>query len=135
MSTIDKNENIAREIMADSKLDMTDPGFDEIVMGKIMFESEKMKRRKYYLSGLILFIGIEFTLLAFLMVILYYFHGNIFLKDFINDNMQYFTGVGQFVLHYDYIILSFVIVGILDLILNKRSRVVTEGFPGSIRIQ
>jgi len=120
------NEKLTSRLMADSKLNLTDPDFDGIVLGQVMNEFEKKKKRKLIISNILLFIGIEFTLLAFVLLTILYFPGNNNLSILINSGLQYLSKIGEFVIRYDYLFFSFIVVGILELITSNRTRELIE---------
>jgi hypothetical protein len=122
MSHDDKYEDLARKLMSDSKMDLSDPGFDEMVLGQIMLEFNKNKKRKTIISSVLLFIGIEFTLLAILLLMILYFPGSNNLTNLINSVLQYLSKIGEFVMKYDYLIVSFLFVGLLDRVMNLKTR-------------
>ena len=113
-------EKLTKEFMADSRLDLPDPLFDEKLMGRILLENKRLNDRKQLYLNILVFIGIEFIILALLWILLLYFPGLDYFTNAIKNSMTIIRKIGNLVVQYDYLIFSFIIVGILDSIFNKR---------------
>jgi hypothetical protein len=113
-------DKLTKELMADSKLELTNLNFDEIVMNQILFESNKLKKRKDLFLNIIVFVGIEFLLFALILTLLLYFPGYEYFTSALKNSMFIFERIGTFVIQYDYLILSFFIVFILERFTNKK---------------
>lgn len=118
----DNIEKLTRELMADSKLNLSDPLFDERVLRQISVEYERKKRKQQLLSFILVFCGIEFIMFAIAWFLLLYYPGYEYFVNTVSDSLQIFKKIGYLVIQYDYIIFSFIVVGILDLITNRKVR-------------
>jgi hypothetical protein len=113
-------EKLTKELMADSKLNLTNPAFDDIVMNQISLESGKLKSRKNLIRNFLIFTGIELIIFALLLFFLLYIHEVDYFTSAIKDSMIVFQKIGKLVIEYDYLILSFIVAGVLDGMTNKR---------------
>jgi hypothetical protein len=57
-------EKLARIVMVDGKLEITDPLFTDNIINQVSVEYNKHKNRKQILISILVFIGIEFILFA-----------------------------------------------------------------------
>lgn len=114
-------DKLTKELMADSRLKLTRPNFDDSVMNQIILESNKLKNRKQLLINLLIFAVVELVILTLLFVLLIYFPGIEYFNATMKNSMLIFQKIGEFAIHYDYLILSFIVVVFLDMLLNKRS--------------
>ena len=115
-----KIDKFTKELMTDSKLKITNPAFDNLVMNQIMLESIMLKKRKDLFLNILVFTGIEFILFALSLTLLLYFPGYEYFASAMKNSMLIFEKIGTFVLKYDYLILSFLIIFTLDRISNKK---------------
>jgi hypothetical protein len=115
-TSIDK---LTREVMADSRLDLTRENFDDTVMNQILLESNKKKNRKQLLLNILIFAGVELVIFTMLFVLLIYFPGIEYLSSAMKNFMIIFQKIGKFAIQYDYLILSFIVVLFLDHVLNR----------------
>jgi hypothetical protein len=116
-------EKLTKELMTDSKLNLPDPLFDEMLMNRILFENSRQNDRKLLLLNILIFVGVELIILSVLWILLLYFPGFDYFTNAIKNSMTFIKKTGNLVLQYDYLIFSFIIAGFLDLILNKRVKV------------
>lgn len=120
-------DKLTKDLMADSKLDLPDPLFDEKLMSRILLESKKLNDRKQLFLNILVFTGIELIILALIWILLIYFPGLDYFANAIKSSMTIIRKTGNLVLQYDYLIFSFIIVGVLDSIFSKRVKISTPG--------
>jgi hypothetical protein len=113
-------DKLTKELLADSRLKLTRPNFDDSVIDQILFESAKQKNRKHLLLNILIFSGIELVIFTLMFILLIYSPGIQYFTSTIRNSMVIFQKIGEFAIHYDYLILSFIVVAFLDLILNRR---------------
>jgi hypothetical protein len=116
-------DKLTKELMSDSKLKITNPAFDDLVMNQILFETSKLKKRKDLFLNILIFTGIEFILFALILALLLYFPGYEYFTSALNNSMLVFEKIGNFVIKYDYLILSFLIIFVFDRITSKKATV------------
>lgn len=113
-------DKFTKELMTDSKLEISNPSFDDLVMNQILLESGKLKKRKDLFLNLLIFTGIEFILFALFLALLLYFPGYEYFTSILKNSMFIFEKIGTFVIRYDYLILSFIIIFVFDWITSKK---------------
>jgi hypothetical protein len=113
---------LTKELMADSRLNLTRPDFDDAVMNLILLESNKQKNRKNLFFDILIFSGIELVVFALLLILLLRFPGNDFFTTAVRDFLPVFQKIGKLAIEYNYLILSFIVVGILDWFMNRTER-------------
>jgi hypothetical protein len=116
-------DKLTKDWMSDSKLNISNPIFDDLVMKQILVEASKQNERKTLLTNILIFTGIELVIFAFLFILLIYFNGSNYFTSAIKSSLQVFQHIGNLAIRYDYLILSFIIVGILDRLMNKKTTV------------
>lgn len=117
---------LTKELMSDSKLKITNQAFDDLVMNQILLEAGKLKKRKDMFLNILIFTGIEFIIFALILALFLYFPGYEYFTSALNNSMLVFEKIGNFVIKYDYLILSFIIVFVLDRITSKRVYVLVK---------
>jgi hypothetical protein len=75
------------------------------------------------LLNILIFAGIEFIVFSLLWILLLYSPGVDYFKNAITSSLLIIQKAGNLVIEYGYLIVSFIIVGFLDRILNKRVKV------------
>ena len=116
-------DKLTKKLMADSRLNLTRSNFDDTVMNQILLESNKRKNRKQLLLNILIFAGVELVIFILLLVLLIYFPGIEYFTSTMKNSMLVFQKIGKIAIQYDYLILSFIVVVILDRIMNKRIQV------------
>jgi hypothetical protein len=66
---------------------------------------------------------IDFIVFSLVWILLIYFPGVDYFKNTINSSLLIIQKAGNLVLEYGYLIVSFIFVGLLDLVFNKRVKV------------
>ncbi len=113
-------EKLTKDMMADSRMELPDPLFDEKVMSTILLESKKLNERRQLFLNLLVFIGVELVILTLVWILLIYFPGIDYITNTIKNSMTLIRKTGNMVLQYNYLIISFIIVWFLDRIMNKK---------------
>ena len=122
----ENNDILMSKIMADSRLNLSDAGFDNRVLCRIMREYEQKKNRRMILKSILIFTGIELVLFSVSLLIMIYFPGNSFITDLAGSVLPFFTRLGEFFLKYDYLLISFLFVGFLEIIVNVRRKILVN---------
>lgn len=122
---MDNNEinKFIKEAMAESGLSLTSPDFDDAVMKLVLLENNRQQYRKSLLFNILIFAGIELFVFVLLLMLFLFFPANNFISGAVKDSLPFFEKIGNLAIDYNYLILSFIVVGILDWILNRRERV------------
>ncbi|MGC1389690.1 MAG: hypothetical protein WA816_01505 [Bacteroidales bacterium] len=115
-----KIEKLTKEWMAESKLELTNPIVENIIMNQILLEAGKKRSRKNLLISFLIFTGIELIIFALLLILLLYFPGIDYFTSAIKNSMVLFQKIGKLAIEYDYLILSFIVVGLLDRIMDGK---------------
>jgi hypothetical protein len=109
-------EKVTREIMAESGLEIENPGFDRKVLGKISLEYLRKKYRRQLAFYILILTGIEFVVFSGVWLMLMYFPGSDYIINTIKDSLPAFHNIGNFILEYDYLFISFILVGVLNMV-------------------
>jgi len=113
-------DKLTKELMTNSRLNLINPEFDKSVMNQILSESNRQESRKHFLVNILIFGSIELVIFTILFILLNYFPVAESLNSTMKNSMYIFQKIGEFAIHYDYLILSFIVVAFLDLIMTKR---------------
>jgi hypothetical protein len=113
-------DKLTKELMTNSRLNLINPEFDKSVMNQILSESNRQESRKHFLVNIVIFGSIELVIFTILFILLNYFPVAESLNSTMKNSMYIFQKIGEFAIHYDYLILSFIVVAFLDLIMTKR---------------
>jgi hypothetical protein len=111
-------DKLTRNLMADSMMNLDDSSFDNRVMQKIRIESDKKNQNRFYLSNILLLFVIGTVIFALLWLSLLDQQVNSFSVSVANRLLSASRAAGAFILQYDYLIISFLFAGILNLILK-----------------
>lgn len=114
-------EKLTRTIMADSKLEIADPLFSDVVMKLVLLEHKRQKNRKQALINILVFIGVEFIVLFLIWILLVYYPGYSYFVRVMNNIMPLIKETGYFVMRNGYLIISLTVACITHWILNLRS--------------
>ena len=117
-----EENKLTKEIMADSRLNLANPDFDDLVLHQVLLESKKLKKRKDLLMNLLIFTGIELFIFALLLVLLLWFPGLEYFTTGVKNSLPVFQKIGKLAIEYDYLIFAFIVVGLLDKIMNRKVR-------------
>ncbi|MDP4224184.1 MAG: hypothetical protein Q8868_12815 [Bacteroidota bacterium] len=112
-------DKLTRNLMADSMMNLDDSSFDNRVMQKILIEADKKDQRRFYLSNILLLFIIGTVIFSLLWLSLLDPQVNSFWVSVANSLLSAFRAAGAFILQYDYLIISFLFVGILNLIIKS----------------
>jgi hypothetical protein len=116
-SDIDK---LTKALMTDSRMTLTNPGFDDMVMKQVLLESDRQLNRKLLLRNIMIFTVIELLIFALLLVLLLWFPGLVYFTTAIKYSMTIFQKIGNLAIEYDYLIFSFILVWLLDMRMNRK---------------
>jgi len=116
------DERFARTIMVDSKLEITDPSFTDILMCEVRKEYDRHEYRKQVRFSILVFIGIEFIVLLLIWILLIYYPGYLSFAKIMDHIMPVIQKTGYIVINNAYLFLSFVVAYITHWALNLRSR-------------
>ena len=112
---------LTKDIMADSRLNLPNPGFDEQVMRQIQLVSNQELNRKSWTRNFMIFAIAELFALVIIIFLLFMTPGMEYFIGMINNSLRMCQKIGMLAMEYDFLLFSFVIVGFLDVIVNKRA--------------
>jgi Na+/phosphate symporter len=119
----EKTEKLTKDWMADSLLTLDNPQFEAIVMKQISLEYEKKKRRQQVRSFILVFFGIEFLIFSLIWILLVWYPGYQYFVTAMGNSLSIFHTLGNLVIQYDYIILSFIFVTIMEVVMKKSQKI------------
>ena len=90
-------EKLTKELMADSRLDLPDPLFNEKLMSRILFENSRQNVRKEFILNILVFIGVELIILSLLWMLLLYFPGLNYFTNAIKSSLMIIHKTGNLV--------------------------------------
>jgi hypothetical protein len=108
-------------VMADSKLEITDPLMTDNIMNQVSVEYNKYNNRKQTLINILVFIGIEFILFASVWMLLIYYPGYEYFRKIMNDLIPLIRSIGELIIKNGYLIVSIFIAYVFHWILNLKS--------------
>jgi len=117
----EKIDSMLKSIMKDSLLEPDDHQIDNKLMEKILAEHENLKNRREVLSRIFIFTGITFFLFALILVLIFLLPGAYFL-NIATGILKLFHSIGTLFIEYDYLVISFLFVGLLDILINRDKR-------------
>jgi len=117
----EKIDSMLKSIMKDSLLEPDDHQIDNKLMEKILAEHENLKNRREVLSRIFIFTGITFFLFALILVLIFLLPGAYFL-NVATGILKLFHSIGTLFIEYDYLVISFLFVGLLDILINRDKR-------------
>ena len=118
-----KIDEFIKMTMADSKLEISNPLFEGIVMDQILLENRKLIQRRRFILNIMVFVGVELLLTGAILMMAIYLPGFNHLSYAIRNSLPVFQKIGNFVIQYDYLIFTFLVILIFDRILNRKVRV------------